>query len=92
MQVLPPERNGTNHFLPMATETAKLTRKYQATIPAGVRKALNLHAGETVAFDVAGGEVRLRKATPMDVQLAEALVDTLSEWATREDEEAYRDL
>lgn len=77
---------------PMATETAKLTRKYQATIPAGVRKALNLHAGEVVAFDIEGGKVRLRKATPMDVEFADALVGTLTEWATREDEEAYRDL
>lgn len=76
----------------MPTETAKLTRKYQATIPAGVRKTLNLHAGEVVAFDIDGDEVRLRKATPMDREFAEALSDTLSEWASREDEEAYRDL
>lgn len=76
----------------MPTETAKLTRKYQATIPAGVRKTLDLHAGEVVAFDIEGGEVRVRKATPMDMGFAEALTDTLSEWASREDEEAYRDL
>jgi AbrB family looped-hinge helix DNA binding protein len=76
----------------MATETAKLTRKYQATIPAGVRKTLNLRAGEVVAFDVEGGEVRLRKATPLDVGFAQGLTGTLGEWATREDEEAYRDL
>jgi AbrB family looped-hinge helix DNA binding protein len=76
----------------MPTETAKLTRKYQATIPGRVRRALNLHAGEVVAFDIEGDEVRLRKATPMDVEFAEALAHTLGEWATREDEEAYRDL
>lgn len=76
----------------MPTETSKLTRKYQATIPAGVRKTLDLHAGEIVAFEIEDGEVRLRKATPMDLEFAQALADTLSEWATREDEEAYRDL
>lgn len=76
----------------MPTETARLTRKYQATIPAGVRKTLDLHAGEVVAFDIQGNEVRLRKATPIDLEFAEALTDTLSEWASREDEEAYRDL
>lgn len=76
----------------MPTETSRLTRKYQATIPAGVRKTLDLHAGEVVAFDIEGDEVRLRKAIPMDIEFAEALTDTLSEWASREDEAAYRDL
>lgn len=76
----------------MPTETSRLTRKYQATIPAGVRKTLDLHAGEVVAFDIEGDKVRLRKAIPMDIEFAEALSDTLSEWASREDEEAYRDL
>lgn len=76
----------------MATETSKLTSKYQATIPAGVRQALDLQAGEIVAFDVVDGAVRLRKATPMDLEFAEALQDTLSEWATQEDEDAYRGL
>lgn len=76
----------------MATETSKLTSKYQATIPSGVRRALDLHAGEIVAFDVVDGTVRLRKATPMDLEFVEALQDTLSEWATQEDEDAYRGL
>jgi AbrB family looped-hinge helix DNA binding protein len=76
----------------MKTETAKLTSKYQATIPAGVRKALNLRAGEVVAFDVEGGEVRLRKGTPLDVEFARGVTGTLGEWATRADEEAYREL
>jgi AbrB family looped-hinge helix DNA binding protein len=76
----------------METETSRLTSKYQATIPAGVRKALNLQAGEAVAFDIEGGEVRLRKATPLDVEFARGLTGTLGEWATHEDDEAYRGL
>ena len=76
----------------MPTETARLTRKYQATIPAGVRKVLRLQAGDTVAFDVEDGEVRLRRATPIDVEFSRALEGTLSEWHSREDEAAYRDL
>jgi AbrB family looped-hinge helix DNA binding protein len=76
----------------MPTETARLTRKHQTTIPSRVRKALDLHAGELVAFDVEGTEVRLRKATPVDLHFAGALAETLSEWGTEADEEAYRDL
>jgi antitoxin PrlF len=76
----------------METATARLTSKYQATIPAKVRKALDLHAGELVAFDVQGSEVRLRKATPLDAQFANALEGTLSEWSSEADDEAYGDL
>ena len=76
----------------MSTATSKLTSKYQATIPAKVRKALKLSAGEIVAFDIEDGEVRLRKGTPVDIEFAKALPDTLSEWQSDADDQAYRDL
>ena len=76
----------------MTTETSKLTSKYQATIPAKVRKALQLTAGEVVAFDIENGEVRLRKSTPLDLEFAKSLTGTLSEWASEADNEAYGDL
>jgi len=34
----------------------------------------------------------LKKALPLDVAFAKAVEGTLSEWASEEDEEAYRDL
>ncbi len=76
----------------MQTTTSKLTSKYQATIPAPVRDALDLHAGDTIAFDMENGEIRLRKAGQLDIQWAAALEGTMSEWNGEEDEEAYRDL
>jgi antitoxin PrlF len=76
----------------MTTATSKLTRKYQATIPAPVRDVLHLEAGDTVAFDIDEGGIRLRKARPRDVEFAGALEGTLSEWSSESDEEAYRDL
>jgi len=76
----------------MTTETARLTKKYQATIPSKVRRALKLRAGEVIAFDIEGGEVHVRKATPVDLEFAGALVETLSEWSSEADDEAYRDL
>ena len=76
----------------METATSKLTKKYQATIPAPVRSALHLDAGDAIAFDIEDGNIRLRKATALDIQWAGALTGTLSEWEGEADEAAYRDL
>ena len=76
----------------MATATSKLTRKYQATIPAPVRAALQLQAGDAIAFDIEAGEIRLRKARASDRQWAKAVQGTLTEWSGKADERAYRDL
>ena len=71
---------------------SRLTRKYQATIPAPVRDLLQLKAGDAVVFEVRRGEVKLRKAQPIDLDFANALGGTLSEWRSKADEHAYRDL
>ncbi len=76
----------------MPIKTSKLTRKYQATVPAIVRKKLKLHAGDIIAFEIDREMVRLRKATPLDLEFSSALVPTLSEWESHHDEEAYHDL
>ena len=78
--------------LPMTTATSKLTKKYQATIPEPVRKILHLGSGDVIAFDIEDDGVHVRKARPADIMFAKALEDTMSEWASAEDEEAYRDL
>lgn len=76
----------------MTTATSKLTSKYQATIPAAVREALQLGAGDTVAFDIEDGRVAVRKIQPMDPDYLRGVEETLSEWASPADEEAYGDL
>jgi antitoxin PrlF len=76
----------------MATATSKLTSKYQATIPEPVRKVLQLKAGDAIAFDIEDNQIRLRKARPIDLHFTKALEQTLSEWESATDEEAYRDL
>ncbi len=76
----------------MRTAISKLTRKYQATIPAPVRNVLRLEAGDSIAFEIEEEQIRLRKARPMDLDFAGALEGTLDEWSQPEDEEAYRDL
>jgi antitoxin PrlF len=76
----------------MAGNISRLTSKYQATVPAEVRKALGLRAGDAVQFNVTPNGVVLTKATDQDLEFARALTGTLSEWSSAADEAAYRDL
>ena len=76
----------------MQTATSKLTKKYQATVPKTVRKKLELKAGDIIAFDIDNNIIKLRKARPIDIEFSSALVPTLSEWESQNDEDAYSDL
>ncbi len=73
--------------------SSRLTSKSQATVPAAVRKRLNLKPGDIVVFEESdGGTVRIRKAEPLDIEFLSALESTLSEWSSANDDQAYRDL
>ena len=76
----------------MQTATSKLTKKYQATVPEIVRKKLELKAGDVIAFDIENDFIKLRKARPIDIEFSSALVPTLSEWESKNDEDAYIEL
>ncbi len=62
-----------------------MTSKFQATIPAPVRKELGLKTGDAVAFEIVPGHsVTLRKAGLLDLDFARAVEDTLAfEWRTK---------
>jgi antitoxin PrlF len=72
--------------------TSKVTTKFQTTVPPSVRAALNLKAGDFIGFEVSGNEVRLRRATPLDLAFNQALEGTLEEWHSAKDEQAFKDL
>ena len=72
--------------------TSKLTSKFQATVPTPVRQALQLSAGDLIGFEVHGGEVRLRRATPLDLAFTQALEGTLTEWSSTQDDVAFKNL
>ena len=76
----------------MQTAISKLTKKYQATVPEAVRKKLKLNAGDVIAFEIDNDIIKVRKAIPVDIEFSSALVPTLSEWGSQNDEEAYNDL
>lgn len=73
-------------------QTSKLTTKYQTTVPTSVRKVLQLKAGDMVGFEIDGDEVRLRRAMPLDLAFAQALEGTLPEWASPQDDLAFKNL
>ena len=72
--------------------SSRMTRKFQTTIPTKIRQLLGLKSGDLIGFDIKEGSVVIKKASPLDVAFAKAVEGTLSEWASEEDEEAYRDL
>lgn len=74
------------------TYRSRLSSKGQVTIPAEVREKLHLEAGDTVIYEVEDERAVLRRAEPFDIAYHAALSGTLDEWASPDDEEAFRDL
>lgn len=76
----------------MSVHLSKITSKSQMTVPAEVRKALQVGPGDTLAFAVGDGGVVVSKAEPVDWRYLSALEQTLGEWSTAEDGAAFDDL
>jgi len=74
-------------------ELARVTAKGQATIPKRIREAAHIREGDMLAFDLdSNNRITIKRIEPaVDVELA-ALQNTLSEWNSPQDEEAWRDL
>ena len=71
---------------------SRVTKKYQATIPQAVREALGITQGNYVAFEIQSGQVVLKKVLQMDWDYLNAVAETMREWTSAADEDAYRDL
>lgn len=72
--------------------TSRLSAKGQVTLPKKVRETLSLGPGDLVTYEIGNGQVSIRKLQPFDAAFHAALSSTLDEWASREDDEAFRDL
>ncbi len=72
--------------------TSRLSSKGQVTLPKQVRKTLGAQPGDLIVYEVEEGTVQIRRLDPLDAAFHAALSSTLEEWATPEDEEAFRDL
>jgi AbrB family looped-hinge helix DNA binding protein len=73
-------------------QTSRVSAKGQVTIPKDIRKTIGVKPGDLIAYEVRSGVVTLRRVEPFDRAFHAALADTLTEWGTAHDEEAYRDL
>lgn len=73
-------------------ELARIGTRGQTTIPKRVRVAANLHAGDTLAFEVQTDHLVVRKMPVGQDAYLQGLAHTLDEWNSPEDEEAWRDL
>ena len=72
---------------------ARITSNGQTTIPQDIRAALNVSAGDTVAWQVnAEGIATVRRVQPLDIDYFSAMEGTLPEWSSEADEETYREL
>ncbi len=71
---------------------AKLTKKFQATIPVEIRKFLDLTQGDRIDFEIYDNQVVVRKLPALDFEYLQSIESTLEEWNSDEDNEAYNDL
>ena len=71
---------------------SKVTVKYQATIPLEVREFLGVRQGDAVEYRIEKGEVKLKRVTTPDTEYLKAIQKTLTEWDTKADDDAFRDL
>jgi antitoxin PrlF len=78
--------------IPKTQLTSKVTQKYQATIPQVIRKKLEIEKGDRIIFEIDNGQVVLKKLSPLDWEYLESVAQTLGEWSSLADEEAYSDL
>ena len=72
---------------------ARLTSKYQATVPKEIRKHLHLESGDQIIYELLPDDtVIVRKTSPLDLDYLQALNTTMNEWESAEDEQAYKNL
>ncbi len=69
-----------------------LTSKFRVTVPKRIREVLHLEKGNQIVFEILGDRtVLIRKFLPLDLQYF-GVSATLTEWESKEDDKAYRDL
>ena len=71
---------------------SKLSAKGQVTIPIEIRKALCIEPGDLVAYEIQGQSVKIKRIAPFDAAFHSAVSETLEEWNSPADEEAFNEL
>ena len=71
---------------------SKISIKGQVTIPVHIRKAMGIEPGDLIAYELQGKTVKLKRIEPFDAAYHSAIAETLQEWDSPEDDEAFNDL
>ena len=71
--------------------TAKVTSKFQTTIPKEIREKLDIHSNDTIVFEIEDDHTIIRKMNVVDTGYLKAMESTLEEWNSEEDS-VYDDL
>jgi antitoxin PrlF len=74
---------------------SSVTQKYQATIPLKVREQLDIQAGDKIIFERQDDQsfiIKKKVPSTIDWEYLRGLEESLSEWNSPEDDEAYADL
>ena len=71
---------------------SKISIKGQITIPKEIRNAIGIKPGDLITYELRGETVKLRRVNPFDSLFHFAISETLEEWNSPEDEEAFNDL
>ena len=73
-------------------EIAKISARGQTTIPKRIRDEFGLNDSDVISFEVEDDHLIVRKVTRAQDDYLQGVSATLSEWASPEDEDAWRDL
>lgn len=73
-------------------EVSRITARGQTTIPKRIRERANLSEGDLLSFRVEADHLVVRKIPAEEDGYLSGLSETLSEWASPADEDAWRDL
>ena len=72
-------------------QISRVTSKYQATVPADIRAALGVKAGDQLAWEVRDGMATVRRHGAVSSPVTVVDSQTFGEWLSDEDEELFRD-
>lgn len=68
--------------------TSKASKKNQTTIPARVRRALNVAKGDTLLWTIDGNEVSIRIISKVKIDWTKTSEMSLLEWTSEDEKEA----
>ena len=71
---------------------SRLSPQSQVTLPKQVREAIGAEPGDIIGYEIRGNVVTITRLQPFDAAYHASVSENLEEWASVEDDAAFRDL